>query len=243
MLPSIRSLLRDSFNYYKQNSATLAGFAAWLLLPFAALVLIEFIQNDAVYVFVGGLISIIEIILSLWILIILILTSEKIIKKKELDISNLQNRAKLLLPSLAFVMILELVIILGGFVLLIIPGLLFIIWFSYVEFAVVLDNKKGMGALTMSRNQFKNRFWLVAWKTIAGPMAIFFVYVIVISIVLSIIGTVLGLDLQNTVFGETPPIWADIIATVSQIFLIPWIVLYTTILYIDLKKNESKNNS
>ena len=66
-----------------------------------------------------------------------------------------------------WVVFLKSIIILGGFLLFIIPGIIFSIWFSLAEYAFVFDDKKGMQALWRSKELVQGYWWPVFGRLLA----------------------------------------------------------------------------
>lgn len=56
--------------------------------------------------------------------------------------------------------------IMGGLILLIIPGIIFSIWFQFAINALVIDNQRGTTALSFSKQLVKGRFWKVFGRTL-----------------------------------------------------------------------------
>ncbi len=110
-------------------------------------------------------------------------------------------------------------IIFGGFFLLIIPGVVFLIWFSLVGFILISENLKGMDVLLKSREYIKNKWWRVFWRFlfIGGVSVIIYLTLIFVFSILKI------------------PFSEEIIRFISGIFLTPLITTYSFILYKDLK--------
>lgn len=67
-----------------------------------------------------------------------------------------------LLPSFLWVISLQFLVTLVGFILLIVPGLLAIIWLYFSQYALVLDNQRSWTALFRSRDLMRKRFFKVA---------------------------------------------------------------------------------
>lgn len=89
--------------------------------------------------------------------------------------------------SFILVSILSVILIGSGFLLLIIPGFIFAIWFSLATFIVIEENIGGMDALLKSREYVKGRWWEI--------FSLFFgigIATVAISIVLGIIIIILG---------------------------------------------------
>ena len=63
--------------------------------------------------------------------------------------------------------LLSMVLVFGGVLLFIIPGILLGIWFSYSIYAIVCEDKKGLLALHSSREYFRRKFWKIIGREIA----------------------------------------------------------------------------
>lgn len=64
-----------------------------------------------------------------------------------------------------------------GLLALIIPGLVFSVWFMFAPMAMVIDNKKGVQALVFSKKLIEGRVWSVLLKSLY-PLLVFFVFII-----------------------------------------------------------------
>jgi hypothetical protein len=67
-----------------------------------------------------------------------------------------------LVPSFAWVALLQLIAILVGFVLLVVPGFLAFVWLYFAQYALVLDGYRSWPALLYSRELMRRRFFKVA---------------------------------------------------------------------------------
>lgn len=66
--------------------------------------------------------------------------------------------------SYLWVYFLVAVIVVGGFLLFIIPGIIFLIWFSLAVVILVFEEKRGMLALFQSKQLIAGRWWGVFWR-------------------------------------------------------------------------------
>lgn len=92
---------------------------------------------------------------------------------------------KLALPLLLTLSLLALVTFLG-YLLLIIPGIIFSVWFTFVIVIMINENVWGLAALKSSRNLVKGRFWKVAGYS-AFCLVLTFIYSLAVSLLTSII--------------------------------------------------------
>ncbi len=85
------------------------------------------------------------------------------------------------LPML-WVIILSSAVIMGGFIFVFIPGLIFAVWFSFTLYVYLSQNIGGLQALRLSKEYVRGFFWRVVWSFFAfGVLA---AIVCVIGIVL-----------------------------------------------------------
>lgn len=92
---------------------------------------------------------------------------------------------KLALPLFLTLLLLGLLVSLG-FILLIIPGIILWVWFTFVVVVMINENVWGLAALKSSRNLVKGRFWKVLGYS-AFCLLLAFVYSLTVSLLSSII--------------------------------------------------------
>ena len=71
-----------------------------------------------------------------------------------------------LVPSFFFILLLQVLAIVVGVVLLIIPGLLAYVWLYFSQYALVFDNHRSWPALLHSRDLMRGRFFKVATRIV-----------------------------------------------------------------------------
>ena len=74
--------------------------------------------------------------------------------------SMYKSAQKYFFPYL-WIAVLSTLAILGGFILLIIPGVIFMIWFTFAPFILLFEERRGMEALRASRALVRGRWWSV----------------------------------------------------------------------------------
>lgn len=107
------------------------------------------------------------------------------------------------------------VVVIAGLILLIIPGIIFGIWYGLALFVLVDDGIKGNKALKQSKEYVQGRLGVVFGRNL---------FILIITFVVSIIYT--------TAFG---PVVAE---AVSSFVLTPLVVLYSYLLYKNLKETK-----
>jgi len=237
----ISELLKKDVELYKNNFGLIAGYVAWLLLPYAGLVLFTLPKSNAFFETITFSCSIIQGVISLWLAVFIpMVIREIVLKKEKISLLTIQQQAWKILPSVVFVAILEMAVIFGGFIMLIIPGFIFWVWFALSQMTVILDGKKGLAALTHSRELSRGKFWPMAGRLIAGPLVFGTFAICLCGILIALFAVITGTSFDSLT-GVTPPLWADIISTIIETFSLPFFLIYFTLLYIDLtsiKKSE-----
>jgi len=107
----------------------------------------------------------------------------------------------------------------GAFLLLVIPALIFSIWFSMWKFILVTEGKSGLSALHASREYIRGRFWGVVWRAIAVHLP----------------ALILGILLAKGGSGDGAGPISGIYEVIS-LLLIPFYIIYDYVLYTHLKK-------
>lgn len=110
-------------------------------------------------------------------------------------------------------------ITIGGFLLLIIPGIIFTVWFSLAMFVLVAEDLKGMNALLKSREYVRGIWGGIFWR-------FFFIgalYLIISSVpvfIFSFLKIPLGAEISRFVIG---------------LFLTPLVMTYSFLVYSNIK--------
>lgn len=236
---SFSQLLQNDLEIYKKHFGLIAGYIAWLLLPYAGMVLFTLPKSNSFLELIIFACSVVQAILGLWLGIFIPIVVREIVSKNEkISLVTLQSRAWKILPSVLFVAILEAAVIAGGLIMLIIPGLIFWVWFALSQMAAILDDKKGVAALSYSRELTRGKFWPLAGRLIGGPVIFGLAAALIASILIGLFALASGTSL-DTLTGVTPPLWADIISTIIETFSLPFFLIYFTLLYLDLIKTPS----
>jgi len=96
-----------------------------------------------------------------------------------------------------------------GFILLIVPGLLFIVWFAFSRFIMIEKGLGIKGALTKSKGMVKGIYWKVL-----GRLIIFGLFVVLVEVILSVIPYGIG---------------AVVTSLCGALFMLPMYLLYKEI--------------
>src|SRR5258706_8350382 len=154
---SVSDLFQETINWYKLHWKLLLTIQA---IPFAVAVMSVLTMaitpdetTQSVYAGIYGLLSLLVSGFS-WLALMWVVGREESVNWKD------AYRKSLVLALPSFVIaLLSIVIILGGFLLLIIPGIYLAIAYSFSQYALFSDNKRGMEALRASKFYVKGNWW------------------------------------------------------------------------------------
>jgi len=107
----------------------------------------------------------------------------------------------------------------GGTLLLIVPGIIFSIWFSLSGFVLISEDIGGMNAMLKSREYIRGKWWNTLWK---------FIFIWIVVLLISLIPAVILVLLKNyiaMVVGEI----------IIGILLAPLMITYTFLVYSNLR--------
>lgn len=246
MLISAKELIQKSLTLYQKNYQLFVKYLLLLLIP-ASIILFAgmftknfqnmrvdfnfFIMPPIIYFLIVLACSLASLWISLALLRVLVAAyTDKPIKALK---EELQNAAPLIVPAL-LVSILTSFIILGGIVLLIVPGIIFAIWFGFAFYAVVLDQNKPVEALKTSKNLVQDRWWAVWWRLFAPAV----LFTVMLMLAQWLINIPIGIILKNAgswLYPANVVIFNILSAFVSLLFS-PLTTAATVILYLELKK-------
>lgn len=125
-----------------------------------------------------------------------------------------------------WVLFLSGIICLGGFILLIVPGIIFAIWYCLASFILISENLKGMNALNKSKEYVKGRWGQVFWRILVVAVAS-----MIASIVIGIVSRIFGS--AGMALGQVA----------SGLVITPVVVIYTFMMYTNLKETVSTNTA
>ena len=186
MLINAGDIISKSIALYRDNFKIFFQYVLILFIPNAVIVIFAtilnfYVEKNAMRGLIGItylIIVLLVTIVSIWVSIALIKTITNLYLKIKIGTlkEELMNGKKILITSIIATLVSGLVI-LGGYLLLIIPGIIFTVWFSFVFYAVVLENKKTVEAMKYSKSLVRERWWAVLWRLLA-PGVVFLLTII-----------------------------------------------------------------
>lgn len=212
-------ILGDAWNIFKNNIAVFVSIAAVPFLFSFARLLVKFLpkQNSILTVGVALIIGLASIVISFWSQIALFLAARE---KGRISFQDAFSGAWGKVLSFWWIAILTSLIVTGGLLLFIIPGIIFGIWFSFSLFVFLNEDIKGFNALLKSRKYVEGVFGSILWRQF------FFALVSILLILpVAIIGAI--------ALGESSEI---IVNAFSALVLGPLGIIYFYLVYKKVKK-------
>ncbi len=222
-LSNIDDIFRRSLNLFKRRFWTFVGsyfvlfaiiFISILVPAFAAALIAAIAPAVAIPVVV--VCSLVGIAVLLYGGSLCMSAFYMVIVDEDCTISQSLGRARPLTFSFLYLTVLFIFILLGGFFLFVIPGIIIFVWFYFAWYILVEAKAKGMNALLMSKEYVRGLWWGVFWR------------IIVIGIALAIVSAIL-----NKIPYAGP--------VISNLILTPLGTVFIYVIYQDLKaiKGES----
>lgn len=116
-------------------------------------------------------------------------------------------------------------IVLGGFVLLIVPGIIFMLWFSLTNYIVIIERRLGLPAMMRSRQLIKGRVWPFIGRLL------FIGLVAIVSMAPFILARA---SWQSSIVDMIQQIW-------GYAFIMPLVTAFFITLYKDLDQTRSED--
>lgn len=191
---SLSHILVHSWQLYKNNFWLFIFLVAAIYLPIDIL---NFYAPDAVVGLFSFLITPISVMAIAY-------SVSQLLKSKKVTFQEAMSKALARLPWAIGTSILGTIFLLGLFLLLIVPGIIYSVYWAFALYAVMLHHEHGRGALAYSKSVVKGRWWKVLGYMFAlGLLAGLLVMAITFPLILSFT------DFESTRF-LTPYPWLDL---------------------------------
>lgn len=238
MLISASDIISRSLKLYGDNWKHLVKYVVLLLIPGLLVIVLTSASllvlpgDSSLAIIVYFVLAIVVSLLSLWITIGLMKTIVDCYTGAALK--HFKEELKLSAPLIVPVIIASLLAglaILGGLIMLVIPGIIFALWFTFTTYAVIVDNKKTVEALKFSKSLVKGRWWGVFWRLLA-PGVVFTVAIFIFQWLVGLPIRIMGGG------GLALTLLSGLVQTVVQVFTAPLSIIAASIVYIELKRNQ-----
>ena len=225
-------LLKRAWKIFQTRIWTIIGIQIMPLLVMLGLSLIILIgvilasllgeESHTILIILGAIVGIVAfgflIYISLWSQVAVIIairdSNEKIGAKES------YNRAKGKLGVFFGASLLAGLAVFGGYLLFIIPGIIFAIWFMFAGFIAIDEGKGGSAALGQSREYTRNLWWEIASRVM---------FITLVSLVLSTMGQLFSL------LGEVVGVIMAVLISIGTFLIGPVFFIYPFELYRNVK--------
>lgn len=238
MLIKAGDIISKSIVLYRENWKLFFSYIGLFFIPTSFYQIIVTVAGDRLET-TGGtivlvLLTLLMVLINIWLSIAFIRTIADLYTgqaPKNIK-TELLHAKPVFWPSIVASILAGLIIIVGTF-LLVIPGIIFSIWYAFVFYAVILDKKGATESLKESKNLVVGRWWSVLWRLLA-PGVVFGLLTIIIQGILGLT-TYFGLS-----FGTIGLIISLVLITAGGLFVAPLSTAAPTILYLELKKTPAR---
>lgn len=229
IFPGALTLLKEALVLYKRKFLTILG----IILPLLVVTILgdRFIAEK----FITGYSTIYYVItFTLSYLVTLWSTAALLcaIKNETGNISAIEayrQSAKKLLSYILLVILLSFIVF-GGFLLAVIPGVVFFIWFSLASVILIIEDEGIIASLLKSKEYVRHRWLSIAWRHIFVIVVVAFTVAFTDIVVIDSIITAIGLS-------------SGIAEGYSSLFVAPLVIIYSFLVYQYLKHGEPKDIS
>lgn len=243
MLPSVSGILEQSLQTYRKNSRYFLRFMAL----FFVITFLLGLAQDSIFISrlipIPGLAFLVFLVTAtiiglatIWLNLGLLVVSKQALDNQPLEsFTAVMSKVWPFLPRAAIASIISSVLVVVGGFFLVIPGLLFAVWFSFTSHEVVFFNAAAVPSLQESKRLVVGRWFSVAWRLLMP------------TLILALIANVVELvalapftwpHLLNPLF-TLPVLFANsLIVAILYAVIFPMISMSTVILFFALK-NEA----
>ncbi len=231
-LPGPVAILTEAWNLYNQNFWLYVGtYAITIIAPLILLIPTIFAlsywpsktipqQNITTFIVIAVISLAVILFLSIWgqtSLLIAIRDSEQGMTLQKAYRTSLKYIGSYFVVSLVMGIISAI-----GFILLFVPGLIFVTWYFFAPYSVISGDAKGFAALSYSKSLVNGRFWEVF-----GRLAFGIALTILINLLVQ--SAVSALHFGN--FGT-------VLANILSLFWIPLFFIYSFLLFRHLQNSR-----
>lgn len=211
-------LIENSWIICRKNYKKLLTISFWMFLP-TVLATVVFLAarllqiNDIISAAIVVVVSLPAYLAQFLATIVFVLAIDSVLRGEDFEPRKLAEVALKKIWPVLLVASLTALAALGGFLLLIIPGIIFSIWYAFSYYEVVLGDVRGLEALKKSKELVKGRFWAVLWRLAAST----FFWSIVVWLFMSTIFLLIQALTQpfRSVVASEP--WATLLASLLEL--------------------------
>lgn len=218
-LPGAGAILKDAIGIYKQRFGAFVGImlAPTLILFVTIMTIFASVASKGLLMISFFVIAIILVLISqIWGQVALLFAVRD--NQKGIGVAEAYRKGWRKILPYWWVSILIVFIINGGFLLFIIPGIIFSVWFSLAVFVFITEDIRGMNALLKSREYVRGNWGKVAWR---------YLFISILSLIVAI-----PMFVAATVDA---PVIELTIRLAIYLFWLPIVAIYSFLIYTHLK--------
>lgn len=217
-LKGVGQLLKESWNFYFSKIKTLLGIMA---VPVGFSLFLSFItplfEGFGYWILIYPILFLVSLFLQLLAIPALLCHI-----RDNTGFRESYQRGLKIFKSFIWVYFLVFIIVTGGFLLLIIPGILFSIWFSLAFYTLIFEERKGTKALRKSKELVTGRWWSLFWRLSVFTAISFTIFFLIFFL----INFFVGQEVIDQIGG--------IIGDVFLLFITPFALIYWVLIYKNL---------
>ena len=241
MLLSIEEITQQSWKNYLKTyrqflpflAVLLAGFIIRYFLGFLGLYLGAYTRLSDLSVDLTTTLVIASLsFLGIWTSFVIIKTTQLILKNQPLPTfkEGYINTAHYIIPTFLLSLLVALAIFVGS-ILFLIPGIIFAIWYYFVNYAIVFEDQTNLSSLKTSKQLIVGRWFSMAFRIVL-PKLVFLIGVYILNITFQYL--IIKIFNPSVIKIELlVPLISGIFATLT----LPLFIWSDTILYFNAKEN------
>jgi len=241
-LPGATELLSQAMDIYKTRFKTLIGIS---ILPVAVILVASALMASVFYVLRSlnmdmlysiasflftFIFSVLAIAISLWGQIAMIYAVKD--RNENIGIKESYARARSKVNSYLWVSIYTALIVFGGFLFFMIPGIIFSIWFGMATYVLIAEDIGGMNALLKSREYVRGHWWEIFSRMLSFVFLLIIVMVIILMSAAMLFGILSLMIKDPAIINMLSEIFGDFVSVI----IAPISVVYSFLIYENLKK-------
>ena len=182
-LTPVGQLFKDSWDLYRQRLPVVVNL---LIIPYAFFLAAQ-VARPA-----GGILTPLCFLIGLLAFIPAVAAAVLSISKGSGFSDSLRQGVRLFFPALWLFVLIELVTI-GGVIMFVVPGILMGIWFSFAIFVLVVEGRRGLGALLQSKEYTRGYWWAIFVRLLLVNLLILVAVFVIQSLVSLALGAAVGM--------------------------------------------------
>ncbi|PIT86693.1 MAG: hypothetical protein COU33_01725 [Candidatus Magasanikbacteria bacterium CG10_big_fil_rev_8_21_14_0_10_43_6] len=246
MLISAKDIILQTIQLYRQNAALFLRYMTILFIPLGISIIV------GAFFSLGEPTSLLLGVLSITIMLCVYLTSLLVTlafirvvatryagKQTKPILEELRAATPLLWPAIIGSILAGLAII-GGLFLLVVPGIIFSVWFAFVVYAIAIDGYGATEAMRSSKALVAGKWMGVLWRLLA-PGVVFGIVILAFEGLFSLVaGNIAeGISSEQTALYIGTTIIFGLVSSIVSLLLTPLTTAAPIILYQELKKSPA----